>query len=75
MEQRNHLTGSQVERSDIASLPSVASKAGVGEIVGLGSATVLPAEDVVYLMREICVIFEEQAVFAAALRPLGNQPA
>jgi hypothetical protein len=36
---------------------------------------VLPADDVVYLMWEICIVFVEQAVFAAVLRSLGNQPA
>ena len=74
MEQRNHLTGSRVERSDIASLPGIASKASEGKIVSLGSATVLPADVVVYLVREVCVIFVNQGVFATAPSPLSNQP-
>ena len=64
MEPRNNLTGSRIERCDVASLLGVASKAGIGQVVLVGTPTVLAADDVVYLMGRIRIVFMKEAIFA-----------
>jgi hypothetical protein len=53
MKQRNDLAPAAIERPNIAPLPCIAACASIGEIVVLRQSAMLPADDVVYLMRKI----------------------
>jgi hypothetical protein len=46
-----------VKRTDVAPLPSVASQASEGEVIQVGQTTVFAADDVIYVMRRIGVVF------------------
>lgn len=64
MEETHKLAGPGVDRTNIASLPCVASKAGVGKIPGIRQPTMFAAYYVVYLMRRIGVVLMKEAILA-----------
>lgn len=73
VEQRNDVASLLIERADVATLPDVAPKTGIGQVVRFGASTVLPADDVIHAMREVCVVLVQQAVFATMLGSLDNE--
>lgn len=60
-----------IDRSDIAPLVAIAENAGVCQIVEIGRAAVLAANDVIDLVRKTCVFFVEEAIFASIIRAAG----
>lgn len=64
MEKINDCSGLGVERGNVAALPRIAAKARIGEIIEIRPAAVLAANDVIYLMRRVRVIFMKKAIFA-----------
>lgn len=57
MKQGNETLPVKAEAGDITSLPSVTAEACQREVVCRRDATVLAADDVVYLVRRECIIF------------------
>ena len=51
IEQRDECPGHGIEGTEIASLPTIAQRAGQGEILDDGLATVLFGDDVIHLMH------------------------
>jgi len=56
IEQYNHPARFRVPRSSVTSLPDVAPEARIGQVLALGESTMLPADDVVYLMGKVRVV-------------------
>jgi len=54
-----------MDRGYIRSLLAVAQGAGIGQIVGPGTAAMLAADDVIDLMRKARILLVDQTVFAA----------
>jgi hypothetical protein len=50
VEETHKHAGLRVERTDIATLPCIASKASIGKVVGIRQPAMFAANDVVYLM-------------------------
>lgn len=63
------------ERSDIGSLGDIAAQAGQGEVGGRSGAAMLPADDVIQMKGEVGIVLMDQAVFAEAGCPLGDETA
>jgi hypothetical protein len=59
---RSRFTRTTIKRANIATLPHIASKASVSEVVWIGQTSVLAADDVVDLMRIVGVVFMKEAV-------------
>lgn len=75
IEQKDHGSGSWINRAEVGSLAPIAFGAGAGQVVAFGLAFVTERDDVVYLMGVGRVVLMEQAVFAAALRSLNHETA
>jgi len=56
-----------VYRGDIGSLKSIAVKAGQSEISRSRFATVFLSDDMIWLMREVGVLFTNEAIFTQAM--------
>jgi hypothetical protein len=54
-----------VQRTDITPFPCIASKAGVGKVVGIRQPAMLAADDVVYLMWRIRIVFMKETILAS----------
>jgi hypothetical protein len=65
MKERNQSAGRFVKRPQIASLPGIATQTSVRQILHFGRPAVLSADDVVDLMREVCVVLMQQTILAA----------
>jgi hypothetical protein len=57
MEQAHERAALVIERTHIASFPCIASDARIGQVAGFGPSFMFSADDVVYLVRRVCVIF------------------
>jgi hypothetical protein len=62
VEERRERAGFRVNRTDIAPLPCIASKASIGKVVRLRLAAMFAANDVVYLMRRVRITFMKKAI-------------
>ena len=62
-----------VDRTDIASLPRVASETGICKIIEIRSPAMFAANDVVDLMRRIRIFFMQEAVLASIGRAFGDE--
>ena len=65
VEERHERAGFRVKRTDIAPLPCIASKASIGKVVGIRLAAMFAANDVVYLMRRVRIVFMKKAILTA----------
>ncbi len=68
-------TAGSIYGRNIRSFVPIAEETGVGKIVEGGGTSVLPADDVIDLMRETRTILVHQAVFATALCTFDDEPA
>jgi hypothetical protein len=75
IEKRDEGPGYGIEGTEIASLPTIAQRAGQGEILDDSLATVLFGDDVIHLMRLCCKFLWKQTILAAIPRPLDYLPA
>jgi hypothetical protein len=62
-----------INRTDIAALPRIASKAGISKVVDFRWTAVLAADDVVYLMRRIRIVFVKKAVLTPVRGAFCNE--
>jgi hypothetical protein len=62
VEETHERAGLRVERTDITPLPCIASKAGIGKVIGIREPAMFAANDVVYLVRRIRIIFMKKAI-------------
>ncbi len=62
VEQTHELAGLSIERTNIAPFPCIASKASIGEVVGIRRTGMFAADNVIYLMRRIRIVFMKQAI-------------
>jgi len=65
VEERRERAGFTVNRTDIAPLPCIASKASIGKVVGIRLAAMFAANDVVYLMRRVRIAFMKKAILTS----------
>jgi len=75
IEQRDECPGHGIEGTEIASLPTIAQRAGQGEILNDSLTTVLFGNDVIYLMRRCGQFLWKQTIIAAISRSLDYLPA
>ena len=66
------LSGTGINRGNVAPLVPIAQNASVRQVVQGGGASVLAADDMVDLMRETGVIFMDEAVFATVVCAVGD---
>ena len=65
VEEKRERAGFRVNRTDIAPLPCIASMASIGKVVGIRLPAMFAANDVVYLMRRIRIVFVKEAILTA----------
>jgi hypothetical protein len=73
IEKRNQTSRARGQRPNIGTLPQIATEATISEVIPGRRAAVLPAHNMIYLVRRIRVILIQQTVFATELRALGYQ--
>ena len=61
------------ERADVAPFPCVASKTSVGKVVSIRSSAMFAADDVVYLMRRIRIVFMKEAILTSVAGAFGDE--
>jgi hypothetical protein len=65
VEERRERAGFRVNRTDIAPLPCIASKASIGKVIGIRLAAMFTANDVAYLVRRVRIAFMKKAIFTS----------
>src|SRR5262249_45829800 len=75
VEESDKAVGLPVDRSDIAPLRLVTKHAGIGEILGISSSTMLLADDVVRFATVECILLCDQAILTNGLSSRHDDPA
>ena len=65
VEETHEFAGLSIDRTDIAPLPCITSKASIGKVVGIRLAAMFAANDVVYLMRRVRIAFMKKAILTS----------
>jgi hypothetical protein len=65
VEETHERSGLKVQRTNIAPLPCIASKTGVGEIVRSRCPAMFAADDMVYLMWRIRIVFMKETILTS----------
>jgi hypothetical protein len=65
VEEGRERAGFGVNRTDIAPLPCIASKASIGKVLGIRFAAMFAANDVVYLMRRVRAAFIKKGILTS----------
>src|SRR5262245_37376280 len=73
MKQTNHAARFGGDGGEVASLERVAPKAGPGKVVFLRRATMFAGDDMIGAVGHPHVVFMDQAVLAAEVRPFPNE--
>lgn len=75
VEQRNKVARFRIDRSNVTAFPGIATQAGISEVLERGRPSVLPANDVVYLVRRIGIIFVQKTVLTSVPSAFRNKTA
>lgn len=71
MKQTDSLSGRRIDRSDIAPFAAIAKYAGICQIVEIGRAAVLAADDMIDLVAKPHVVFVDETILATISSPTG----
>jgi hypothetical protein len=68
VEETHEFAGLTIDRTDIAPLPCITSKASIGKVVRIREPSMFAAHNVIYLMRRVRVGLMKEAILA----PVGS---
>jgi hypothetical protein len=66
-------TAFSIERTDIAPFPCIAAKTGIRQILSVRSSAMFAADDVIYLMRRVGIVFVKETILTAMTGALSNE--
>lgn len=74
MKEADDFTRRRVDRTYVAPFPQIASNTCICEVVRVRTSAVLTADDVVNLVRGVCVVLMKQTILAAVSRSGSHKP-